>query len=381
MNDDPIALLERELVEAARRRAASHRSRPPFGLGRIVGGLAIAAVLAVTLVIAAGALVLLGGHRQAASPTGAVSGRQQLVDVVAVLRRPQTSADLHSPAIARLLSTYHGRLEPGWGAPDRPLIRRAIMTPWGQGVFLIPVKPAGGRGQEGLAWATGGFIDCCATAADVKRFGEVNNAGQVNGRTGRRGGAIDRFVAGVPDGVAKVQLGQLVMPVHANVAAAQANGNLVGATPVMLWFGPDGNVIRRIGDMAGDYRSLVVSPPGPETAASRAAERDPTTPNPVWVTPRLGGRHTAFHVHFRVLLNAAGYTYTVIGGGCQSLWGTRGTPDDSRGHTWTDAVVPLMGKSWCPGTYHLSVAVTDLGPAGILKHPAEPFGTATLVVR
>jgi hypothetical protein len=171
------------------------------------------------------------------------------------------------------------------------------------------------------------------------------------------------------------------MLVHDNVAAEQANGNLVGATPVMFWFDTGGHVIRRIGFMAGSYRSFAVSPPGPETAASRAAGRNPSTPNPVWVTPRLGGRHTAFGVHFRVLLNAAGYTYTLTGGGCHALWGTQGAPDDSRGQTWSDAIVPLMGKSWCPGTYHLSVTVTDLGPTGMLKHPAEPFGTAMFVVR
>lgn len=264
MNDDPIALLERELVEAARRQADSHGSRRRSGRGRIGGGLAIGATLAVALAVATGALVLLRGHHRAVrptpaiSPTHALSGRQRLIDIIAVLRRPQTSVDLHSPAIAQLLSTYHRRLEPGWGAPDRPLIRRVTVTPWGQGVFLIPVKPAGGRGQEGLAWATGGFIDCCATAADMKTFGEVNNAGQVNGRTGGRREAIDRFVVVVPDGVAKVKLGRVVMTVHDNVAAAQAKGNLVGATPVMVWFGPGGNAIRRIGFVAGSYRSVAV---------------------------------------------------------------------------------------------------------------------------
>ena len=385
MNDDPIALLERELVEAARRRADSRPSRRPFGHGRIIGGLAAGAVLAVTLVITGGALILLGGYHRAVSSSRAVSGRQQLVDVIRALRRPQTSADLHSPAVARLLSRYNPSREPwdSWGAPDLRLIRRATVTPWGEGVFLIPVKPTSARRQEGLLWATPGFMDCCATAADMRTQGFVNNAGQATGRTVGRGKALDRFIAVVPDGVAKVQLRHLVMPVHDNVAAAQANGKLVGATPVMFWFGPDGEVIRRIGDLVGSYRSVAVSPPGPGTAASRAAERDPSTPNPVWVTPRVGGRHTAFTVHFRVLLNAANYTYTVTGGGCRSLWGTQGTPDDSRGHIWSDQVVPAAGRQWCPGTYRLSVAVKDLGPAGTLRlrQPAKPFGTTTFVVR
>lgn len=387
MNDDPIVLLERELVEAARRRAGGRPSRRPFGPGRIAGRVASAAVLSVTLVvslvIAVGAVVLLGGNHRAGGPTRAISGRQQLVDAIGVLRRPQTSADLHSPTVARLLSGYNRSRAPWdrWGAPDLPLVRRATVTPWGEAVFLIPVKPTSGRSQEGLLFATRSFTDCCATAADMKTFGEVNNVGPAQGRAARRGKAIERFVAVVPDGVAKVQLGRLVMPVRDNVAAAQAKGNLVGSVPVILWFARDGDAIRRIGDMAGNYRSLTISSPGPETPASRAAERDPSTPNPVWVTPRAGGRHTAFRVHFRVLLNAAGYGYSVTGGRCRSQWGTRGSPDDSRGHIWSDAVVPVSGKSWCRGTYHLSVAVTDLGPAGILKHPGKPFGTATFVVR
>jgi hypothetical protein len=383
MNDDPIALLERELVEAARRQADNRRTKRPYGLGRIVEGFAIAAVLAVTLVIGAGALILLGRQHRANSPTRAVSDRQQLVDIIGALRRPQTFADLHSPTIARLLSGYQTRREP-WdarGAPELPLIRRAAVTPWGEAVFLVPLKPTSGRRQEGLLWTTRSFTDCCSTAADVKTFGEVNNEGQVKRRIGGREEALDRFVAVVPDGVAKVQLGRLMMTVHDNVAAAQANGNLVGPTPVMFWFGPDGNAIRRIGDMAGSYRSLAIPQPGPVTAASRAAERDPSTPNPVWTTPRLGGPHTTFRVHFRALLNAAGYTYTVTGGKCRSLWGTQAKPDDSRGHIWSDTVLPVSGKSWCRGTYHLSVTVTDLGPPGTLKHPSRPFGTARFVVR
>ena len=41
----------------------------------------------------------------------------------------------------------------------------------------------------------------------------------------------------------------------------------------------------------------------------------------------------------------------------------------------------LQGQAWCPGTYHVSVAVMDRGRYGNLKRPARPFGTATFTVR
>jgi hypothetical protein len=41
----------------------------------------------------------------------------------------------------------------------------------------------------------------------------------------------------------------------------------------------------------------------------------------------------------------------------------------------------VAGRTWCPGTYHLSVTIMDLGRYGNLKHPAHPFGTATFRVK
>ena len=55
MIDDPIGLLERELVEAARRQAGGARARR---VHRIARGLPAAAVLVATLLIAGGALIL-----------------------------------------------------------------------------------------------------------------------------------------------------------------------------------------------------------------------------------------------------------------------------------------------------------------------------------
>jgi hypothetical protein len=377
-SDDPIALLERELVEAAQRRARGGKER---SAGRLGGGLLTAAIVSIAIIIAAGGLILPGGHRRASGPAaGNVPGRHALVDELGVLRRPQTLGDLHSPAIADLLATVNPAHQPWsrFGSPDLPLIRRAGVAPWGEAVFLVPVRPVAGRSQEGLLVMVGhrGFLDCCATAVDLARWGEVQNAG----RSGR-GSQTARFFAVVPDGITKVELGRVVMRVHHNVAAAEANPGLVGATPVIYWFGSDGHVIRRIGDLVGDYRSVALSPPGAETALSRAAERDPSTPNTLWVTPRVAGPQAAFTVHFRVLLNAADYMYSISGAGCRLPWGTRGSPDDSRGQIWSDRVEPLAGQHWCAGTYTMSVSVAALGPYGRLARRARPFGTATFVVR
>lgn len=124
--------------------------------------------------------------------------------------------------------------------------------------------------------------------------------------------------------------------------------------------------------------------PGPEPALSRAAERDPSTSNHVWVTPSAGGPHTLFTVHFRVLLDDADYSYRLSGTSCSAITpsgGDGGGTQDLRGATWSDAVDAVAGQTWCPGTYHLSVTVMDLGRYGNLKRPARPFGTATFIVK
>jgi hypothetical protein len=350
-----------------------------------------------TLAIAAGALILLSGHRRIPRPAAGEPGRTQLIALLGALRRPQTSAGLHSAAVDALLATYNPARAPWdrFGRPDLPLIRQATVTSWGEGVFLIPVGAAADRHQEGLLVMLGRrrALDCCATATDVQTGAALMNAGEVIGR----GTATTRFLVVVPDGVTRVDLRlpwsaavaggpiapryiDIVAHVHNNVAAVQVNRQCCGEPPTMVWFGSGGNVIRRIGDLVGSYRSVALSPPGPETGRSRAAEREPDTPNPVWVTPLAGARHTVFSVHFRVLRNAADYQYELTGP-CSRSIGTAGHPDDSRGATWSDHVQPLPGKSWCPGTYRLSVAVTDLGPFGALNRRAKPFGTATFTVR
>jgi hypothetical protein len=63
-------------------------------------------------------------------------------------------------------------------------------------------------------------------------------------------------------------------------------------------------------------------------------------------------------VHFRLLLSDADYSYAFSGTRCPQITHPGG----------------------CPGTYHLSATVMDLGRYGNLKHPAKPFGTASFTV-
>jgi hypothetical protein len=213
-----------------------------------------------------------------------------------------------------------------------------------------------------------------------------------------------RLVYVVPDGVATVAFvfprqgwphtpiyaSPLVVnvPVRDNIAAVQTDRPCCWVSgPAMIWRGPDGNVIKRIGDLAAAYRVHV---PGPETALSRAAERNPSTPNPVSVNPSDGGRNTIFSIHFQVLLNNAGYRHSTTGPDQAGCYGARNLTGDSgnagggydylRGATYSFRIGVSRGKGLCPGTYHFSVAVTSLG-RNKLKHPGSPFGTATFTVR
>lgn len=414
MDDDPITTLERELVDAARRRTAG---RPGVRRGKF-GGLGPAAAVALTLLIGAGALILLGAHKRAPSTTTpsttAVPGREQLIDIISVLRRPQTKADREAPILSRAL--MGGIL--ARGTPDVPLVRYATTTPWGEKLYFVPMKPPTAkplaqlhlpagvisrlrtRGETlGVFSARGGGGG--GTAADIEAGYGWQTEGA--GRSFAGGSTETRIILVVPDGVAKVAFvlprqsspGQpgapiyrhaltVTVPVHDNVAAVQVDRQCCQGRAPMIWYAADGHVVRRVGNPAAANRVIPAPAPGPETAQSRAAERDPSTPNRVWVTPSVGGPHTDFKVHFRVLLNDADYSYRLSGTSCPAITlngGDGGGTNDLRGRIWSDFVDAAAGQAWCPGTYHLSVTIMDLGRSGQLKHPAKPFGSATFTVR
>jgi hypothetical protein len=401
VRDDPIALLERELLDAAHRRAvlldepdaSSHEPRGPRPQASrparrrsSLGAFAAVALSGAAVAVALGALVSLHGRSastqtRASAPAAPSSARRQLIDILGVLRRPQTPADLRILPQLTNVSTQVG-------IPDRPLIRYATTTPWGEKLYFVPTSTvmAGQRVEELSVLSSQGGSGG-ARAAEIE-------AGQEIGTQGGAGIRGTRVTVVVPDGVASVKLvlprqpfpGQYGAPiyphsiavttaVHGNVAALQIDRQS-GIPFPMIWYGPDGQVVKRIGNLAGANQVVPTPRPGPETALSRAAERDPSTPDRVWVTPSVGGPNTRFTVHFRVLLNNADYSYRLSGTRCPAITpsgGGGGGTDDLRGRIWSDSIDAVQGQVWCPGTYHLSVAVMG-------RAHASPFGTATFTV-
>jgi hypothetical protein len=134
-------------------------------------------------------------------------------------------------------------------------------------------------------------------------------------------------------------------------------------------------------------RRSAASKPGPETALSRRAQRDPSTPNPVAVTPRRGGPHTAFTLSFRSLLDGGGYSYRILSGGperCQRA-AERATGGDGvaiggvpivRGQIVTKTVTP-PAPGLCPGSYRIYVSYSDPERDSLENFP---FATARFTV-
>jgi hypothetical protein len=426
--DEMVALPIEPLLQRLDQQSRTSRSDPVAVKGR--GGarrwlprlgsvVAVVSVL-VAVVIGAGALVLLAGHKRSTPiTTAATPGRQQLIDIVAVLRRPQTKADLSLDILSRL---EHRSIAALAGFPDLPLVRFATTTPWGERLYLVPMKPPTAKelasfarqfrrpasviarlhaqGETlGVLSSQGGGGAGTAVSIEAGQGMETEGAG----RSFAGGSTETRFVLVVPDGVAKVEFVvprqsspdepgapiyrhslAVTVAVHDNVAAAQVDREWDGGPVPMIWYSADGQGLKRIGNFAIVNRVIAPPQPGPQTALSRAAQRDPSTPNRVWVTPVAGGPHTNFKLHFRVLLNDADYSYRMTGTRCPAITfngGDGGGSMDVRGRIWSDVVDAVDGQTWCHGTYHLTATVMDLGRYGMLKHPADPFGTATFTVR
>lgn len=447
-------------ADADRLMRESRRS-PRRITGALLGGIGVAVAVAVAAIA-----LTAGGHRQGATTrsTPAPPAAGPLFAILGVLRRPQTAADraaaleladrpvAQRARIERKLAAAERRLAARGDrtaaaklqrelmrlraqklpapAPD-PQVRLAAVTPWGEQVILVPYRS--GRTEELCMDSANGGGGCGMTAGAIEagRAWSLEGAGRefAGGSTGVR-----LFIV-VPDGVAKVAFvlprqgsvpggpiyrhsSSVLVPVHNNVAFAEVDRQCCNGNLVTRWYAADGRLINVAGNPAASDR--VSGPqPTPATRLSRAAERNPSTANPVHVTPSSGGPRTAFRIEWRVLISDADYKLSATGPngadclGASDLNGATfgGGVNDVRGqldgatipggrlsaarvhalYARFGRVAPLLvpgngrpargSNGWCPGTYHVSVAFNDLGFAKGPNGPYQPFGTATFTVK
>jgi hypothetical protein len=196
-----------------------------------------------------------GGDRERLIRELSRAGRQQLIDILAVLRRPQTYADLHSHTIAEILKRPRGSTF-GQGPIDRPLVRLLGTTPWRVPVYLIPYEPAP-TGQPGSAplgqrpsrtegiWLESQGGSCCYTAADIGNGKAIDEGGfgPLNGPS------QTRLIMLVPDGVSRVEFRfhtpsvRRTVNVHNNIAAAEFQRPCCHGLERTIWYAANGQVV------------------------------------------------------------------------------------------------------------------------------------------
>lgn len=274
---------------------------------RAVALVALGAAVPVAAVVLAIALLGHSGSQQpppsdvgptvppfsAALPPATKAAVRPLTSILGVLRRPQTAAD-RNPALIGYLrrqnrNSFTVAVE---GLPVLSLMRLATVTPWGQRVYVVPFLPPTAAEKRRLPrkYRTGGSQLAPPTTATLQIFPMSGNkvtdffgngapAAVINGGRVIGNGAYDTKVYNhprqvimiVPDGVARVALWYptgsianhpkhpitpgskpVVATVHDNVAAFIAPRrfkrphDFFGQAGQEIWYGPDGNVVKRI---------------------------------------------------------------------------------------------------------------------------------------
>ena len=393
----------------------------PAGVRQRRGRAILVLLIAMTVGVTVGALTLLHQNR---TPTRASrpahSSVRQLVDILGVLRRPQTPADR---ALAAQLRNESGDpirtvvMDVRVGAPDLALARLASVTPWGQKILIAPVMPLSAARISQLAQrypqlrnlfsqrppqaVTLGLYgergSSYASVRDIEhgRETEFRDGPEILGLDGY--GPPIRVVVVIPDGVAKVTLflprqaypgaiaypttQTITVPVHNNIAAFQTDRYTDQdhwSAIAMTWHGPSGAIVKRLGNF-GQLNTVLPDPNpslGPPT-------NSPSRQSALVVIPRTGGRATTFTMAFRRPVSGSQrYVFTFTGphpsAGCYSPAAhspiTRGPdlgiPSTARGQV---ASFQLPVQTWCPGTYLVNVAIAT--------HNPKPFSTATFTVK
>jgi len=271
----------RSMKDAPMPRAGRHKAHRR----RTVGGLVTIAAVVIAVAVGVGAVVLLGHGSPAPQPNvrpsghAAISGRQELISMLGVLRRPQTSADINR----KLLHSPY----PLWlqGMADVPLMR-LVITAWGEKLNLVAIKPPSvgalrsawkkmnrpfplrqyiaARDVETLSLFTnngggGGRV----TAADLQYLGSDAFEGARTAGLKPSQGGYQYLIRVVPDGVTKVafvvrgHLGPLAPGtanppptkvtaiVHDNVAAARITRQESAGNFEAIWYAKNGHILKR----------------------------------------------------------------------------------------------------------------------------------------
>lgn len=316
--------LEHDLFQAAKQRLPAaglpdgahdrRRRREPDSTGRagIRRGLAsttkalpMLLALSVTVIVAGFALILFDhrGESPPARPASSVqASRQELIEMLGVLRRPQSHSDLDR----ELFGLYLTNLDPdtgvippnryipmsrprpslkrsGYPELDRRLARLERIPAWSAKVLIVPTtfqpSPSSSRRSEGVNLVL--RIGSAATIPPSSESGTgprptsidtIRAHGLALTNNVRGNDTLDGVVL-VPDGVAKItlrviriikapvtvdpnQFGTATAPVHDNIAAFQlpiptatsrhAFSSLFGTAAVaqVTWYGTAGNVIK-----------------------------------------------------------------------------------------------------------------------------------------
>jgi hypothetical protein len=206
--------------------------------------------------------------RQAAVRPAAV---RPVTSILGVLRRPQTQADRDPTLLWQLARQARDPVAVGLlGTPLASFVRRATVAPWGQRIFLtvnlsrtrrqLARLPAKWRGVTVVHQVSVAMYPLSSGQA-IPAVIEAGRAWADESSHGSRH-ADDRFVFLIPDGVGEIALWNATsiaahphplvrrhsqpvrVNVHGNVAAFSSKAFRSPGHEV--WYGPTGNVVRRI---------------------------------------------------------------------------------------------------------------------------------------
>lgn len=237
----------------------------------------LAAAVLVCAAAGGGGFLLAGGARGSGADEGkgpvapaakesALAAARPLTSILAVLRRPQTAADLPPAMRERLARLSRGHLPGLFGSPVPSLARFAGTAPWGQRIYLVPYLPPTAKQAAQLPAAQRPVVHATTVVLSIipldTGFGITPEYVKDGGAWQGNSDEPHRFVLAFPDGVARVEIWPsdsvgdhphplvppgskpIVRAVRDNVVAFQTRRAFSPGRE--LWYGPSGKVVKVI---------------------------------------------------------------------------------------------------------------------------------------